>query len=65
MPAKPRPRFEGNFPGWDYTAEETAWLLAMGDLKRRLGRHPTPADVLAEARRLGYRRAAGKPRPGR
>ncbi len=48
------------FPGSEYSEEQTAWLRAMQALKQRLRRPPTWAEVLAEAKRLGYRRECGR-----
>lgn len=46
-----------NFPGHDFTAEEVAWLRAVEGECRRLGKVSlTPAEALALAKRLGYRR---------
>jgi hypothetical protein len=49
---------KAGFPGSEYSAEQTAWLRAIDRLRLRLGRQPTLAEVLAEAKRLGYRRVA-------
>lgn len=50
------PGWQRAFPGSEYTDEQTRFLVAMAALKGRLGRLPTPAEVLGEALRLGYRR---------
>lgn len=39
-----------------YTDDQWEFIRAMHALKLRLGRRPTDAEVLAEAKRLGYRR---------
>ena len=39
-----------------YSDEQREFILAMGRLKERLGRLPTPREVLQEALRLGYRK---------
>lgn len=40
----------------DYTPEQTAFLMAMDRLRRRLGRAPTWPEVLRAAKDLGYSR---------
>ena len=40
----------------NFTEEEWAFVKAMHCLKLRLGRYPTPPEILAEAISLGYRK---------
>ena len=48
---------EQNFPGADYSAEETSFILAMERYKRERRRpFPTWREVLHVAHTLGYRK---------
>lgn len=40
----------------DYSADQLEFLKAMDKFKRTVDRYPTPAEILAVARSLGYRR---------
>jgi len=52
------PRMHAGFGHWDggYDDEQREFITAMNALKRRLGRMPSPAEILQEAIRLGYRK---------
>ena len=43
-------------PDDEYTDEQRLWLMAIQELKREVGQHPTWAQVLAKARQIGYRK---------
>ena len=52
-----RPRYSAKAGGDPYTEEEREFMMGMEALKRRLGvRWLTWSEILAEVKRLGYRR---------
>ncbi len=57
MPRLTEGRFEENFPGSDYSAEEVQFFRAVDRYKRQSGRpHPSLREILRVVKALGYRR---------
>lgn len=48
--------WDETFPGSELTAEQVAFGKVMHQIKQRLGRMPTAAEVLAAAVGMGYAR---------